>query len=201
MNIESRDRQLLSAVIDFTLAQPHAELERFEAALLDWGNHWQALTPAYLPAADLLTDSLSSANAQTRDLLALFEQHRQRLLWEQSYRKADGLVSDAMLAAYAFAEIIGYNGPFVSQRIRCGIGIWGAEIDYPRHRHGAEEVYITLAGAALFKIGDSEERLCQAGDLVLVESQTAHGFRSLEQGLVVLYLWQAGDLREVSRFA
>ena len=200
MSMETQDRQLLQAITDFTLAQSHDDVERFKAAMLDWGHHWQATAATYLPAADLLTDSLDSANEQTRALLAMFEQHKHHLLWEQSYRQVDGLVSDAMLAAYAFAELIGYNGPFVSERIRCGIGVWGADIDYPRHRHGAEEIYIPLAGSALFKIGDSEERLCRASDPVLVESQTAHGFRSLDQGLVVLYLWQAGDLREVSHF-
>ena len=105
-----------------------------------------------------------------------------------------------MLAGYGFAEIIGQRGPFVSDRIRAGIAIWGPDIVYPRHQHEAEEVYVVLAGSAGFKIGSGGETWRGVGDVIFVESNTPHGFRTTGQSLVVFYLWQAGDLRQQSRF-
>ena len=168
--------------------------------MLDWGDSWQAVTPAYLPAADLLDDLVSSTSAEAKALVSLFHHHKSRLCWEQSYRKEEDLVPEAMLDGYGFAEIIGQRGPFVSERIRAGIGIWGPDIEYPRHQHKAEEVYVVLAGGAEFTIGAKPPGWCGKGEVVHVESNTAHGFRTLEQSLIVYYLWQDGDLRQQSRF-
>ncbi len=55
------------------------------SAVLDRGSRLRALNP----------------------LLQTFARHSHRLRWEQSYRKQDGLVPDAMLDGYGFAEIIG----------------------------------------------------------------------------------------------
>lgn len=200
MSVQLDDLELLDAVRDFALDHPHPEIERFKASLRDWGETWQAVTPAYLPAADFLGFASASAHPRTQALLAVFERHKNRLRWEQSYKKEEGLVPDAMLAGYGFTEIIGRQGPFVSERIRAGIAIWGPEIVYPRHRHEAEEVYILLAGSAEFTVGASGKHTHGVGDVIYVESNTPHGFRTTGQSLVVYYLWQAGDLRQQSQF-
>jgi mannose-6-phosphate isomerase-like protein (cupin superfamily) len=109
-------------------------------------------------------------------------------------------VPEAMLDGYAFAEIIGKRGPFVSERIRAGIGIWGPAIEYPRHHHAAEEIYAVVSGSARFGIGDAPAVTRQPGDVVFVASETPHGFCTTDDFLVVYYLWQAGDLRQTSEF-
>jgi mannose-6-phosphate isomerase-like protein (cupin superfamily) len=200
MSVQLDDLELLDAVRNFALDHPHPDIERFKPSMRDWGKAWQEAKPAYLAAADFLSTASATTNAQTSTLLATFEHHRNRLRWEQSYKKEEGLVSDAMLAGYGFAEIIGQRGPFVSDRIRAGIAIWGPDIVYPRHQHQAEEVYVVLAGAAGFKIGSGGETWRGVGDVIFVESNTPHGFRTTDQNLVVYYLWQAGDLRQQSRF-
>jgi mannose-6-phosphate isomerase-like protein (cupin superfamily) len=200
MSVQIDDLELLDAVRDFALDHPHPEIDRFKASMLAWGDAWQAVTPAYLSAADFLGTASVSADPRTEALLAVFERHKKRLHWEQSYKKEEGLVPDAMLAGYGFAEIIGRQGPFVSERIRAGIGIWGPDIVYPRHRHEAEEVYIVLAGSAEFTVGASAKHTHGVGDVIFVESNTPHGFRTTGQSLVVYYLWQAGDLRQQSKF-
>ena len=58
--------------------------------------------------------------------------------------------------------------------------------------------------AARFALGEGERattRFCTAGDVVHVPSLTVHGFETGDDPLVVLYLWQGGDLRAKSRFA
>jgi len=200
MSVQMEDLELLDAVCGFTLDHPHPDLDRFKASMRDWGETWQAVTPTYLPAADFMSTTRATVNADTEILVAAFERHKNHLRWEQSYKKEEGLVPDDMLAGYAFAEIIGQQGPFVSERIRAGIGIWGPHIDYPRHQHTAEEIYVVLAGCAEFKVGSARKTLRGTSEVVYVESNTPHGFRTTDQGLVVYYLWQSGDLRQQSRF-
>lgn len=200
MSVQFEDLELLDGVREFALAHPHPAVQRFRESMRDWGDDWVSVEQTHLPAADLLGAAIPTGNEQTRPLLETFERHRNRLRWEQSYRKEDHLVPDEMLENYAFAEIIGKQGPFVSERIRAGIGIYGPGIEYPRHQHQAEEIYIVLAGSADFKIGEAEKARYETGDVVSVESNTWHGFRTTDQTLVVYYLWQAGDLRQISNF-
>jgi len=166
----------------------------------NWGEHWEAAAPTRLAAADLLEVAVDSAAPEAHELLQTFVRQQAHLRWEQSYRKGDGLVPDAMLDAYGFAEIIGARGPFVSERIRAGIAVWGPGIVYPRHQHQAEEVYILLSGSARFRLGDNAETTHDYGDVVFVASNTRHGFCCGDEALVVCYLWQAGDLRQTSSF-
>ena len=112
-----------------------------------------------------------------------------------------GLVPDAMLDGYGFAEIVGARGPFVSDRIRAGIAGWGPGIDYPRHHHQAEEAYLLLCGSAEFHLQDAPPEVYRSGDVVYVSPNRWHGFRSGEEWLWMCYLWQAGDLRQTSAFA
>jgi mannose-6-phosphate isomerase-like protein (cupin superfamily) len=150
--------------------------------------------------ADILERCVDDCDPLARDLLQTFARHNHRLHWEQSYRRQDGLLPDAMLDAYGFAEIIGLRGPFVSDRIRAGIAVWGPHIDYPQHRHRAEEVYVLLCGSAQFRFASDAPETRRRGDVVFVESNQRHGFCTTDESLVVYYLWQSGDLRQMSRF-
>ena len=200
MNARLQDRELLESVTDFTLEHPHPQVAGFKPAMRNWGSEWNATSAEYLPAGDILADAEKRCDASAQHLMRTFARHNRHLHWEQTYRKQDGLVSEAMLAAYGFAEIIGLHGPFVSDRIRAGIAIWGAQVDYPQHQHQAEEVYIVLAGSAEFSFDNSMAKTRGAGDVVFVESNRRHGFHTSDESLVVFYLWQAGDLRQTSSF-
>ena len=200
MNAQQQDQELLESVSNFTLEHPHPQVAGFKPAMRNWGTDWKATSAEYLPVADFLAAAPGRCAATSQQLLRTFARHNQRLRWEQSYRKQDGLVPEAMLDAYGFAEIIGLRGPFVSARIRAGIAIWGAQIDYPQHQHQAEEIYVLLTGSAEFSFDNSTTQTQRAGDVVFVESNRRHGFHSGDESLVVFYLWQAGDLRQTSSF-
>jgi len=163
------------------------------------------------------TSQLQALSTQTcpgtRVLFELFHRHRSALHWERSYTEADAMVGRDMLKGYAFAEIIGKQGPWKSEQVRAGIGIWGPHIDYPVHCHRAEEIYVVLAGGAAFGVGTSVQgdeplmsidenqyRMVEAGGAVTVRSMQAHGFRTHARPLAVFYIWQNGDMREKSSF-
>ena len=200
MSIDLADLELLEAIQRYGLENQDPAIDRFRNSIRNWGDDWVDVERTQLPAANALEAALEQAHPSAQGLLVTFLQHRQRLRWEQSYKKSDGVVSDAMLASYGFCEILGKQGPFVSERIRAGIGIYGPGIEYPMHRHHPEEIYIVLAGTADFMIGAAAGLRKSPGDVVFMKSNTPHGFRTGDETLVVYYLWQGGDLREISNF-
>ncbi|MDH3667385.1 MAG: dimethylsulfonioproprionate lyase family protein [Paracoccaceae bacterium] len=197
-SIEAADRRLLDAIQSFVADHPDPTIQHFHGSIADWGDRWVETPPRHLQAADTLTDCLALTAPETHDLTAAFDAEKSTRNWEQSYTSADNVVGDDMLAGYGFAEVIGKHGPFVSERVRAGIGVWGPHIDYPPHRHAAEEVYVVVAGSAEFELGEPVMR--RAGEVVYVPSMLTHGFRTSDQPLAVFYIWQAGDLREKSSF-
>lgn len=198
---EAADRALLSAIQTFVAESPDPKIARFKDAIANWGETWEAVAPVPLPAAETLGPALDHTSPATHALARAFHRHRATRKWEQSYTRADGVVGEDMLAGYGFAEVIGKAGPFLSTRVRSGIGVWGPGIDYPPHRHGAEEIYVPLAGEAVFRLGEgAAETRCGPGTSVYVPSMLTHGFRTEQRPFAVFYIWQAGDLREKSRF-
>jgi hypothetical protein len=69
------DRLLLKAICGFVLRHNKPVVAGFKPAIRDWGDTWQDVGEAYLPAAELLTSSLATTSTHTQDLLSLFEQY------------------------------------------------------------------------------------------------------------------------------
>ena len=197
---EATDQLLLNAILKFIDERPERSVDGFRDAVSHWGEQWCGVTPVHLPAADLLEQMLEHTHAHTRDILSLFFRHKAALHWEQAYSRTDASVADHMLANYGYAEIIGKQGPFLSTRIRAGIAVYGPGIDYPLHRHQAEEIYIVLAGGAAFRLGDSEPVASSPGTVIHHSSMLPHGLHTGDNTLVIFYLWQGGNLREKPTF-
>lgn len=192
---------LRDATLAFAAAHSHPAIAPFKQELTNWGEAYAPVAPVRLTCADWLAPALEDTpGGAERRLLERFLAVRDRLRWEQTYSKADGLVGDDMLNGYGFAEVIGLHGPYVSKRVRSGVCVWGPSIHYPTHRHQAEEVYVPLAGGAEFTLEGAPTRRYGVGDVVHLAPMRRHGFATRAAPLVVFYIWRAGDLREVSRF-
>ena len=196
------DRRLLDATLSYVAGHDDNKFDPFREAVADWGQEWTGVSPVHMTASDLLAEALPLAEPGTVEhgLMKLYVQERASRYWEQSYTAADTGVGTGMLAGYGYTEIVGKRGPFVSDKVRAGVGVFGSGVDYPAHRHAAEEVYAILAGSATFRLGDGVPELRTAGDVIHITSQLVHGFRMNDEPLVFVYLWQGGDLREKSTF-
>ena len=199
---ETADRRLLDATLAYVAGHSDSKLDPFREAVAEWGEAWTGVAPAHLAASDLLADALPLARSSTaeRELMSLYVKERASRYWEQSYTAADKAVGADMLAGYGYTEIVGKCGPFLSERIRAGVGIFAAGVDYPAHRHRAEEIYVVLAGSGMFRLGGNPPEKHAAGAVVHVTSQLVHGITMGAEPLVILYLWRGGDLREKSTF-
>ncbi|NNE22060.1 MAG: cupin domain-containing protein [Rhizobiales bacterium] len=197
------DQRLLDATLAYVAKHPDSKLDGFRDAVANWGHDWTGIAPVHLTASDLLAEALALTKPATgeQELMDHYVRERASRYWEQSYTSADKAVGDDMLTYYGYTEIVGKRGPFISERVRAGIGVFGANVNYPAHRHAAEEIYVILAGSADFRLGEGagpERRT--AGDVINIPSMLTHGFRMTDEPLVIFYLWQGGDLREKSSF-
>ncbi|MFT5111923.1 MAG: mannose-6-phosphate isomerase-like protein (cupin superfamily) [Parasphingorhabdus sp.] len=179
----------------------HDALNEFLPLLCNQQFHCCERPQSTLPAASYIDEPGIALSPQGfRPFLKTFNQNSPGLNWEQTYTKADKAIGKDMLDGYGFAEIVGPAGPFVSQQIRTGVGVWAPQVNYPKHHHKAEEIYLILSGGASFGIGDEPYQYCNAGQLIHVKSLQRHGFFTTQSPLIVLYLWRNGDLREKSTF-
>lgn len=196
------DQRLLDATLAYVAGHSDEKFDPFRDAVANWGDEWEGVAPVHMTASDLLVSSVQYANPGTAEhaLMELYVQERATRYWEQSYTAADTAVGADMLAGYGYAEIVGKRGPFLSDRIRAGVGVFAANVYYPAHKHLAEEIYVILAGSGTFKLGADAPVRRSVGDVIHITSHLVHGFNMTEEPLVFLYLWQGGDLREKSTF-
>ena len=178
---------------------PH--VQKFKDGFHHLRERWLDVGCKVLPVTCLLNQIHPDAETHAGKLLSQLISNRESLFWEQTYTKEDGVVGDSLLSAYAFCEISGRRGPFVSERLRSGIGVWGPSVEYPLHWHEAEEIYWILSGTARFQIGRGQPKsLRKSDEIIFVSSSLPHSFETCDEPLVMFYLWQGGDLRQVSNF-
>ena len=119
------------------------------------------------------------------------------LAWRQSY--APDEVGTRFLENYAWSELVGQRGPLPSETIAAGFLLLGANTEYPRHRHRAEEFYVPLAGIASWQRGAGAWAEHKPGTLIHHRSDEPHAMRTGEQPLLALYLWCGEGVGGVSR--
>ena len=196
------DRRLLDATLAYVEDHTDAKFDAFRSDVANWGEDWTGVAPARLRASDLFADALALAGSGTaeRALMSLYVEECASRYWEQSYSATDTAVGADMLAGYGYTEIVGKRGPFLSERIRAGVGVFAAGVDYPAHRHRAEELYVVLAGSGTFRLDGRPPERQAAGGVVHVPSQLVHGITMDVEPMAILYVWRGGDLREKSTF-
>ena len=154
------------------------------------------VVPRPLPVMAWLNGIEDRAAPDTRDLCAVLCRTAPQLAWGQTYGVDD--FGAGFLERYGWTEVLGQRGPFVSDSIACGFLLLGPGVEYPRHRHEAEEIYLILSGTAEWLKDDHGFVPRPPGALIHTPPLCWHGIRTGDQALLVLYLWSAGDLTQKS---
>jgi len=90
-------------------------------------------------------------------------------------------------------ELIGPQGVAKSDQIRMGLYGMLPNAEYGIRTHPAEEIYIMLAGQALWKRGSDDYVLSGAGDRSYHPSMMEHANRTAETAFMSIYVWH-GDI-------
>lgn len=90
-------------------------------------------------------------------------------------------------------ELIGPNGLVGSDEVRLGLYGMLPNSEYGIRTHPAEEIYIMLAGEALWKRDSMDYRLHHPGERSYHPSMMEHGTRTAQKAFMSVYVWH-GDI-------
>ena len=149
------------------------------------------------PSTRHLEVALQPGNSSTADLLAAIRPVACDLPWRYSYAKRDDApgLEDNM----AFAEIIGPEAPFESDRVCFGLTLIGPETLYPAHEHPAIELYYVVAGTATWTADGVSSRNAP-GAFILHPSQVVHAMQTHREPLLAVYSWSGADVKTLSAY-
>ena len=157
----------------------------------------RSVRPRSLPVLSWMPAAVKATGKQTEFLVGRLAFLANQLTWGQTYSAQD--FGAGFLEKYGWTEFIGLRGPIASHRMACGVLFLGPQIEYPRHSHAAEEIYVPLTGQTLWQCGDQEWVYRTPGLPVYHASSVWHAMRTESVPLLALYLWRGGNLIQKSR--
>jgi quercetin dioxygenase-like cupin family protein len=190
-------RSLMDLAHDLCTRLRSSELTAF---LADWPKAsapHHNISPTSLPVLRWLPELGKSAPDFSAALVERLVALAGYLEWRRSY--SESKVGAAFWRNYGWTEIFGHAGPRVSDRLACGLLVLGPHVHYPAHRHEADEIYVPLAGAALWQEQGREWHERPAGSVIHHAGNEVHAMRTEAAPLLALYLWQSADLDQKSQ--
>jgi hypothetical protein len=157
----------------------------------------RATQPRRLPVCRWLDSLEPLAAPETRALVREFVAAAETLKWRQTYSAAD--FGPEFLDSYGWTELIGLRGPIPSETVACGFLMLGPQIEYPAHAHEAEEIYLPLAGEALWTRGGQKFVKRTPGAIIEHSAWMPHATKTLGDPLLAFYVWRGGNLSAKSR--
>lgn len=145
-----------------------------------------AATRHFLPALDRATAGPMGGLAEALRAAA------PHFAWMQNagYRRE---MPRAFLDNYATLRLIGPDGPYLSDRVRVGLVLFGPDLYYPAHHHPARELYCVIDGTAEWWRAGEEPALRPPGSVLLHTENQDHVMTMRGDGLLALWAW-TGDI-------
>jgi hypothetical protein len=199
MMVGNRVLALVIAIRSFLEGLDNVRLKPY---LAEWPSEYditRAILPHELPILSCLSVAVKTAGEKTEHMVKMLASLSNYLTWGQTYSLQD--VGVGFLEKYGWTEFIGLRGPIASKRIACGMLFLGPQVEYPRHWHTAEEVYVPLAGKALWQQGNQAWAYREIGQPIYHATEEPHAMRTYNLPLMALYLWRGGNLVQKSKFA
>lgn len=157
------------------------------------------VSPKEHPATAHLPEMHDSLLPTARPLFQALLAASPTLAWQISYTADDGF-GEEYLQRYAWCDVIGPNGIYLSDDHRIGFGYWRKGLFYPPHAHEPEEIYWVLSGTGLFTSGDQEPAYKGPGSIVHHEPHVWHSIDMRESAVLVMFLWKGANLHKLSAF-
>ena len=159
------------------------------------------LSPANLPAAPIPATPLVArfplpGTPLTDPLVRAIRETAHQASWLQTYTEAE--VGADFLNRYGYYELFGPSGHFRTTRLRGYVAYWGAQLNYDWHSHQAEELYLALAGQAVFKV-EGDTRRVGAGETRAHASWQSHAMDTTDQPILSFVLWRGAGMDDVPR--
>lgn len=122
-----------------------------------------------------------------RSLEAVLDQ----LIWEYGYEK----VPRGLEKKYAYAELVGPNGPVLTDEIILGLVLFAPGCTYPSHAHdGISESYLCLSGA----VSENDQGVYAPGSLIFNPPERVHRITVAEREPALLFYAWEGDREKLA---
>ena len=172
---------------------------RLNSFLANWPSPIGKLRPSNprsLPVISWMPAAVKAAAKQTEFMVNGLASLANQLTWGQTYSAQD--FGAGFLEKYGWTEFIGLRGPIASERLACGVLFLGPQLEYSRHSHAAEEIYVPLTGQTLWQCGDQDWACRPPGLPIYHASGVPHAMRTESAPLLAIYLWRGGNLVQKS---
>ncbi len=196
VDLENTIIAFVSAIRNFLQGLNDAHLKPFLANWPSSDCKIRSIAPHSLPVLSWMPAAVRAAGKQTEFMVNRLASLADHLTWGQTYSARD--FGAGFLKKYGWTELIGLRGPIASERVACGFLFLGPQIEYPRHSHEAEEVYVPLTGQTLWQRGDQDWGYRTPGLPIHHAAGVPHAMRTESVPLLALYLWRGGNLVQKS---
>ena len=174
------------------------DIDAFCGSALRSDHRERHLDPNRLPLCENIGAMENMASPATQNLTSSVIAATPHLHWRQSYTLDDPGFDQHYLDNYGWFNLIAPSGPFVSDVLRLSVGFWGKGLHYPNHWHEPEEIYLTLAGSALY-ISDGRAPVEGGpGATICQFSNQPHSARFDKAPLLAAAFWRGDNLEAKS---
>jgi mannose-6-phosphate isomerase-like protein (cupin superfamily) len=152
----------------------------------------QRLEPATLPACAYFGVALELGMAGPEARIAGgLAKLAQRLRWTYGYPPDPRY--PGLERRIAFTEVLGATAIWPSDRMLLGFTLIAPHTNYPAHAHPAIELYLVVAGAATWQLGEAPAVIRPPGSVTVHPSGAPHAMTTGVEPLLALFTWR-GDL-------
>ena len=148
----------------------------------------QEFHPFHIPASDLMQNEMDLLTRDYAELRDAFISASPYAHWRQTY-KGTG-IGERFLNEFGCYGLIGPDSPFQSEKIRAWVVYMPKNFYYPWHHHPAEEMYLCLAGEAIFCRENCPSERLSSGDIMEHLANQPHSMETFEHPIMAYVIWR-----------
>ena len=127
------------------------------------------------------------SSRRTAPLVRALRRVTDQLVWQYGYEK----VPRGLVKKYGYAELMGTQGPVISDRLKLGLVLFAPNCTYPAHSHdGIKESYICLSGV----VSESNDGVYSPGSLLFNPPNKVHRITTGNfEPTLLAYAWEGSS--------
>ena len=148
----------------------------------------QKVDPFHIPASDLMQNETGLLTEDYAELRDAFISASPYAHWRQTYKGT--AIGEKFLNEFGCYGLIGPESPFQSEKIRAWVVYMPKKFYYPWHHHPAEEMYLCLAGEAVFRRENCPDIRLGSGGIMEHMANQPHSMETLENPVMAYVVWR-----------
>ena len=172
------------------LHKSHPKVAQF--TVWDDAVQFQSLEPHWIPSAKALPSDVGLRDGRELEGYSAFCAPAANARWRSTYKDAD--IGKEFNQKFGCYQLIGAQGHFFSEVLNTYLVYAEKGLFYPWHHHPAEELYVIIAGEAVFEAAGRPARRLGPGDTAFHASNQPHAMTTKDKPVLAYVLWR-GDLK------